>query len=154
MYCGQFLIVCTGKPTKWTIVSEAGLQEKMTGLEFTFLTRFRGYALFVIWRAASCFGSPVKNGAWKIDKVKFSTIGESREMNFDCTHFFLCMRKKDVAKWQLLKYLLSADGRDIYSTLKYDKGQDAERSPGRYWRLATGFICKKSNRLYNYRFTA
>lgn len=31
------------------------------------------------------------------------------------------MRKKDVAKLQLLKYLLSADGRDIYSTLKYDK---------------------------------
>lgn len=31
------------------------------------------------------------------------------------------MRKKDVAKIQLLKYLLSADGRDIYSTLKYDK---------------------------------
>lgn len=121
MYCVQFLIVCTGKPTKWTIVSEAGLQEKMTGLEFTFLTRFRGYALFVIWRAASCFGSPVKNGAWKIDKVKFSTIGESREINFDCTHFFWCMRKNDVAKWQLLKYLLSADGRDIYSTLKYDK---------------------------------
>lgn len=31
------------------------------------------------------------------------------------------MRKKDVAKLQLLKYLISADGRDIYSTLKFDK---------------------------------
>lgn len=31
------------------------------------------------------------------------------------------MRKKDVAKLQLLKYLLSTDVRDIYSTLKYDK---------------------------------
>lgn len=31
------------------------------------------------------------------------------------------MRKKDVAKLPLLKYLISADGRDIYSTLKFDK---------------------------------
>lgn len=76
---------------------------------------------FVIWRAASCFSSPVQNGARKIDKVKFSTIGESREMNLDYTHFFWCMRKKDVAKLQLLKYLISAEGRDIYSTLKFDK---------------------------------
>lgn len=120
MDCGQFLIVRTGKPTRWTIVSEAGLLEKMTGLELTFLTRFRGYAFFVIWRAAPCFSSPVQNGARKIDKVKF-TIGESREMNLDYTHFFWCMRKKDVAKLQLLKYLISADGRDIYSTLKFDK---------------------------------
>lgn len=42
-------------------------------------------------------------------------------MNLDCTHFFCCMRKKDVAKLQLLKYLISADGRYIYSTLKFDK---------------------------------
>lgn len=31
------------------------------------------------------------------------------------------MRKKDVVKLQLLKYLISVDGRDIYSMLKFDK---------------------------------
>lgn len=48
-------------------------------------------------------------------------IGESREMNLDCMYFFWCMRKKDVVKLLLLKYLISVDGRDIYSMLKFDK---------------------------------
>lgn len=71
----------------------------MMGLEFIFFIWFWGYVLFVIWCVVLCFGSFVKNGVWKIDKVKFSMIGESREMNFDCMYFFWCMRKNDVVKW-------------------------------------------------------
>lgn len=97
-------------------MSEAGLLEKKTGLEFTFLTRFRGYAFCDLTRCIMFQQSCQK---WR-SKDRQSIVQHDWRKQRDefGLHAFLLMHEK---KRQLLKHLICADGRDIYSTLKFDK---------------------------------